>query len=186
MKILATLLVLLIAMPCFAQNSHPLLETYAGFSYARIDGDEVDNRNLFGWNGALSVSATKLFGFTVDSAGHYQDKVTVRSRFFSLYGGPRFTARTENFTTFGHILLGGIHIHEQVRLINQPSTTRGDAFSVLIGGGFDVNVTPHFGVRVIQAEYDLAKFNRAPSGKAIQHNARVGFGVVFRFVDKHD
>jgi hypothetical protein len=55
-----------------------------------------------------------------------------------------------------------------------------------MGGGVDVNVTPHFGVRVIQAEYLLTKFNRAFSGKAIQHNARVGIGIVFRFGKRSD
>ena len=186
MKIRATLLVLLIAAPCFGQSSHPLFEVYSGFSYARVDGDERDNRNLYGWNGALSVNATKTFGFTVDASGHYQDNVVARSRFFKLVGGPRFTARNDSFTTFAHILLGGTHQHERVETLTRHFTTHGFAFTALMGGGVDVNVTPHFGVRVIQAEYDITKFNRAVSGKAIQHNARVGIGVVFRFANKPD
>jgi opacity protein-like surface antigen len=187
MKIRAALLVLLISSPCLGQSgTHPLVEVYSGFSYARIDGDERDNRNLYGWNGALSVNATKRFGFTVDASGHYQDNVFSRSRFFSLVAGPRFTARNDDITTFAHILFGGTHQHERVDTLTQHFTARDNAFTVLVGGGFDVNVTPHFGVRVIQAEYDLAKFNRAVSGKAIQHNARVGIGVVFRFANKDD
>ena len=183
MKIKAALLVLLISTPCLAQNT-PLLEVYTGFSYARIDGDERDNRNLFGWNGALSVNANHRFGFTVDSSGHYQDNVFSRSRFFKLVAGPRFTARSDGMTTFAHVLLGGTHQHERVDTLTQHFTAHDTAFSVLMGGGLDVDVTPHFGVRVIQAEYDLSKFNRAVSGKAIQHNARVGIGIVFRFGER--
>jgi hypothetical protein len=183
MKTRAALLILLISVPCLGQNSHPLAEVYAGFSYARIDGDETDNRNLYGWNGAVSVNATRRFGFTVDASGHYQDNVLARSRFFKLVAGPRFTARGDSSTTFAHILFGGTHQHERVDTLTQQFTATDNAFSVVVGGGFDVNVTPHFGVRVIQAEYDLSKFNRAVSGKAIQHNARVGIGVVFRFGD---
>jgi hypothetical protein len=181
MKIKAALLMMLVSVPCFGQSSYPRVEVYSGFSYARIDGDEADNRNLYGWNGALSVNATHRFGFTVDASGHYQDNVSARSRFFKLVAGPRFTARGESSTTFAHILFGGTHQHERVDTLTQHFTTADNAFSVVVGGGFDVNVTPHFGVRVIQAEYDLSKFNRAVSGKAIQHNARVGIGLVFRF-----
>ena len=184
MKIRAILILLFIATPCFAQSTHPLLEVYSGFSYARIDGDERDNRNLYGWNGAVSINANKTFGFTVDASGHYQDNIRARSRFFTLLAGPRFTARNESFTTFGHILFGGIHQHERVDTLTEHFTARGNAFTVAVGGGVDVNVTPHFGVRLIQAEYDISKFNRAFSGKAIQHNVRVGIGVVFRFVNK--
>jgi opacity protein-like surface antigen len=175
------LLLMLFSSPCLAQNNDPRVEVFSGFSYARIDGDESDTRNFYGWNGSLSVSADKIFGFTVDASGHYQDNVIVRSRLFSLLAGPRFTARNEHATTFAHILLGGIHHHERLETLTERFTTRGNAFAVAAGGGFDVNVSPHFGVRVIQAEYVLSKFNRAASGKAIQHNARVGIGVVFRF-----
>lgn len=181
MKTLATLLLLLIATPCLAQSAHPRVEVYSGVSYQRVDGDEADNRNLYGWNGALSLNVNKTFGFTVDTSGHYRDNIIERSRFFSLAGGPRFTARNDDITTFAHVLLGGIHQHERVNTLTEHFTTHGVAFAVWLGGGVDVNVTPHFAVRAIQAEYVLSKFNRALSGKAIQHNARVGIGVVFRF-----
>lgn len=183
MKIRATplLLLLLLSSPCLAQSSHPRFEVFSGFSYARIDGDESDTRNFYGWNGSLSVNVDKTFGFTVDASGHYQDNIIERSRFFSVLAGPRFTARNEHATTFAHVLLGGIHQHERVETLTEHFTTHGTAFAVAVGGGVDVNVTPHFGVRVLQAEYVLSKFNRALSGKAIQHNARVGIGVVFRF-----
>ncbi|MEK6321652.1 MAG: hypothetical protein AABN33_08210 [Acidobacteriota bacterium] len=186
MKTRMTLLLLLLSVPCPAQSTHPLVEVFSGFSYVRVDGDERDNRHLYGWNGSLSVSADRTFGFTVDASGHYQDNVIARSRFFSLLAGPRFTARTENATTFAHILFGGTHQHERVTTLTEQFTRRANAFAVAMGGGIDVNVTPHFGVRVIQAEYVLSKFNRAVSGKAIQHNARVGIGVVFRFGNKND
>ena len=48
MKMRALLLLLFIAIPCFAQNYHPLVEVYSGFSYMRIDGDELHNRNFYG------------------------------------------------------------------------------------------------------------------------------------------
>ena len=183
----ASLLLLLASLsaPCFAQNSHPLAEVFGGFSYVRVDADELHNRNLYGWNGSLSLNADRTFGFTIDTSGHYQDNIVARSRFFTALAGPRFTARNENATTFAHILFGGTHQHERVNTLTQSFTTNANGFVVAFGGGVDVNVSPHFGVRVIQAEYALTKFNHAPSGKGIQHNARVGIGVVFRFHNKH-
>jgi hypothetical protein len=176
------LLLLLFSAPCLAQSSHPLAEVFGGFSYVRIDADESDaNRNLYGWNGSISLSADKTFGFTIDTSGHYQDNVLRRSSFYTAAAGPRFTARNDNATTFAHILFGGTHQHERVNTITERFSTNANGFVVAFGGGVDVNVSPHFGVRVIQAEYVLTKFNHAPSGKAVQHNARVGIGVVFRF-----
>jgi len=180
MKIIATLILLMLSVPCLAQSRPPRVEVFGGFSYVRIDADEAENRNLFGWNGAVSVNVDKTYGFTIDASGHYQDNVFQKSRVYSLLAGPRFTARGEHSTTFAHILFGGTHHYNRFETLTSRFTTEGNAFVVAVGGGFDVNVTPHFGVRVIQAEYALTKFNDAPSGKAIQHNARVGIGVVFR------
>ena len=180
------LLLALISGPCLAQSSHPLAEVFGGFSYVRVDADELDNRNLFGWNGSLSLNADRTFGFTIDTSGHYQDNITQRLRFFTALAGPRFTVRNENATTFAHILFGGTHQHESVNTLTNQFTTNANGFVVAFGGGVDVNVSPHFGFRVIQAEYALTKFNHAPSGKGIQHNARVGFGVVFRFANRKD
>ncbi|MFY9611619.1 MAG: outer membrane beta-barrel protein [Blastocatellia bacterium] len=181
------LLCLLLANPCLAQSGHPLVETFAGFSYARADADDRDfNRNLYGWNGSLSVNANRKFGFTVDASGHYQDNIVARSRFFTLLAGPRFTARNENATTFAHILLGGTHQHESVNTLTDQFTFSANAFVIAIGGGVDLNVTPRFGVRVVQAEYLLTKFNNAASGNSIQHNARVGIGIVFKFAERND
>jgi opacity protein-like surface antigen len=181
MKTIAALTLIMLSAPCLAQSGHPRVELFGGFSYVRIDADESENRNLYGWNGSLSVSVDRTFGFTVDTSGHYQDNVFQRSRVFSILAGPRFTARNQYATTFAHILFGGTHDHEKFDTLTNHFTTQANAFVVALGGGVDVNVTPHFGVRVIQAEYALTKFNHAPSGKAIQHNARVGVGVVFRF-----
>jgi hypothetical protein len=48
-----------------------------------------------------------------------------------------------------------------------------------LGGGLDWNATPHIGVRLIQAEYLLTKFNDGANNR--QNNVRVSAGVVFRF-----
>ena len=177
------LLFLFLSAPCLAQTSHPLAELFGGFSYVRVDADERDNRNLYGWNGSLSLNADKHFGFTIDTSGHYQDNTIERSRFFTAMAGPRFTARNENATTFAHILFGGTHQHERINTLTENFTSTANGFVAAFGGGVDVNVSPHFGVRVIQAEYVLTKFNHAAKG--IQHNARVGFGVVFRFHNRN-
>lgn len=184
MRSVTTLILLVLAAPCLAQSGAPRVELFGGFSYVRIDADESENRNLYGWNGSVSVNVDSRFGFTIDGSGHYQDNVFQRSRVYSILAGPRFTARNEHATTFAHVLFGGTHDHERFDTLTTRFTTKGNAFVVAVGGGVDVNVTPHFAVRAIQAEYALTKFNHAPSGKAIQHNARVGVGVVFMLGNK--
>jgi opacity protein-like surface antigen len=181
MKAIAVLTLLMLPVHGLAQSGTPKAELFGGFSYVRVDADEGDNRNLYGWNGAVSFSLDKTFGFTIDASGHYQDNAFQKSRSYTILAGPRFTSRNEHSTAFAHILFGGTHDHERFDLLTTRFTTNDNAFAMALGGGVDVNVTPHFGVRVIQADYVLTKFTDARSGKSIQHNARVGIGVVFRF-----
>jgi opacity protein-like surface antigen len=64
-----------------------------------------------------------------------------------------------------------------------PSSSK-NAFAFTIGGGLDVKATQHVAIRLIQAEYFYTNFT-APSGSGVsvphQNNARLTFGLVFRF-----
>ena len=54
-----------------------------------------------------------------------------------------------------------------------------NAFAMTVGGGVDWNATPHLGIRLVQAEYLLTKFNDGINNR--QNDARISTGVVFRF-----
>lgn len=182
MKLMLSLALLLcISSLALAQEKQPKVELFGGFSYVKVDADERDNRNFYGWNGAVSINSDKLIGITIDVSQHYQDFVLGTSNILGIHGGPRFVVRGEHATTFIHVLLGGSRIHDRVNTLTQRFSTHDTSFSMLAGGGVDVNLTEHLGVRLIQAEYDMTTFKGSFSGKRLQHNLRVGIGFVFRF-----
>lgn len=47
------------------------------------------------------------------------------------------------------------------------------------GGGFDLNVSKHFGIRPFQAEYFLTKFPDGNNHR--QNNFRFSTGIILRF-----
>jgi hypothetical protein len=171
-----------------AQDSHPIVEAFGGFSYVRTAGEFAapftGDRNLYGWNGAVSVNPDRIFGFTADVSGHYQDFIFGNTDTLTILAGPRFTARNEYATTFMHVLFGRTRSRSEVRTLDMNFDTEEKSFAVAIGGGIDVNVTEHFGFRILQVEYALTRFN---SGiRSNQHNLRAGIGFVFRGWKKGD
>jgi hypothetical protein len=84
--------------------------------------------------------------------------------------GPRVVFRSGHFTPFAQFLVGGAHI-------DVPGVGTGFAWS---GGlGLDINVTPHFAIRLPQVEYVRTYFSDAATN--VQENIRASAGVVFSF-----
>lgn len=96
----------------------------------------------------FGVAATRNFGnalgVTLDYSGHWKDSNDIQT--FMI--GPQVKWRAENFQPFGHILIGGLYISP-----NNPNTAAQWQAGVAAGGGFDLLVSPRWGVRVFQADY---------------------------------
>jgi hypothetical protein len=83
---------------------------------------------------------------------HQDDFVTYR-------GGVRYSKRPGNrITGFAQVLAGtAIGYKAQCDCSSNPSIDRGNGFSFSAGGGLDVGLKKWFGVRVIQAEYEMTR-----------------------------
>lgn len=116
---------------------------------------------------------------------------------FSLMAGPRFSLRTsEDITPFAHFLIGMNRVNfdysltctedgascssditdsivNEAYLLNESDA----GFGFAVGGGIDVNITPAFAVRLIQAEY-LKSYHE---GDVSFGNTNISFGVVLKF-----
>jgi outer membrane protein OmpA-like peptidoglycan-associated protein len=103
----------------------------------------------------FAVAGTKnfgnVFGFTLEYSGHWADNMHVQT----LLAGPQVKWRAENFQPFAHILAGGAYISPQ-------HTITGAQWQGMVGagGGFDLLVTPRFGIRIFQAEYLYTNFEQ--------------------------
>lgn len=100
--------------------------------------------------------------------------------------GPRYTyyhpvgaAQKRSLAVFGQGLIGqawGFNSY-----FPSPTGVRTDdiAFALQVGGGVDIGLSRHFGIRVFQADWVRTQF---PNGTTnVQNNFRLAAGVVFRF-----
>ena len=206
MKRLAILWVALITcVSMFGQSEVPKFETYLGYSFTR-------------WNSAINVPAvsanggaaefvyniTHDFGVVASLNAVHNGNVSgfhLDSTGLGYMFGPRFNLRHEHWTPFAEVLFGATSLY---RSFNASSTalsstvpgfdlqTRfantGRAFSMLAGGGVDINLNRHVAFRPIKLDYYLTRFQPlfisglGPANRnRNQNNLVYGTGFNFRF-----
>jgi opacity protein-like surface antigen len=174
-----------------AQDS-PKVEAFGGYSYLRAN-DFNTGLNFNGGSGSLAYNLTPMFGIVGDFGGYHWSQNSVDATVVSYLFGPKVALRHGPITPFAQVLFGGAHAsgtvfnegcEARVRSEGEPCTVSGseNAFAMTIGGGVDWNATPHIGIRVIQAEYLMTRFNGfGNNGSSNQNNARISTGVVLRW-----
>jgi hypothetical protein len=158
---------------CFAgivhaqADKYPTVEVFGGPSVMR-NGATAPSFSLYGgWQAAGSYNFNPHFGITTDFGGHYRSISGNRVSQYEYLFGPRFTARGNRATLFGHALVGANTLRAS------GNSTSGFAWGV--GGGLDYNVSELVGVRLIQADYLRTRLSNSWF-----NDARIGVGVVFR------
>jgi opacity protein-like surface antigen len=169
--ILLTAFVLLCASPVWGQDDYPRGEVFAGYSYFNADL-VVQRKGGHGFEVSGAGNFHRNVGVEVDFSGHYKDILGVNVSNYLLLGGPRFTARYERATPFVHALFGLAH----TRALGQSSNN----FAMALGGGVDINVSPHVAIRAVQADYVLIRASGAGASENL-HNARISAGIVFKW-----
>ena len=181
--LLGTCLVSLFAANAFAQEETPKYEVFTGYGYVRPEGGKG---NLNGWHASFTTNMNNWFGIAMELSGQYgtqtlsvtsagrTSQVKADANFHSLGFGPRFTYRkNDRLTPFVHVLFGIARADWK-----RPAIVSGEetSFGAAAGGGFDTQVSDHFSLRIIQAEYVRTHFSGHP-----QKNFRMATGVLFSF-----
>jgi hypothetical protein len=169
-------LVLFLSVPATAQNPAPSMtpqfEVFGGYSYALADFSN-DSVHLNGWNFSLTENVNDWVGGTADFSGHYAQPSNTNVNAHMFLFGPTFALRrSESFTPFSHVLLGGIHASKDYIGVSEPVTR----FAAAFGGGVDLKIHDKVAIRVFQADYFLTPFFGLR-----QDNLRVSAGIVFLF-----
>jgi opacity protein-like surface antigen len=174
-----------------AAQDGPQAEIFAGYSYVHVR--DLGTANLNG--GSTSVSfypAAGWFGIVGDFGG-YAGANGLNGNVLTYLLGPKAAWRMGRFTPFAQGLFGGAHTSAdpplQVGSLIRPRRETGiagggvfgssSAFATAVGGGLDMNVSDHLGVRLIQGEYLVTEFKDGIHNR--QNSARISAGVVFRF-----
>ena len=134
-----------------------------------------------GFGSALTYNINRWLGFTGDFSAHWGgDKarlpLTDNSNFFNLSLGPKLTYRTEHFSPFIEALVGW---HKLV-----PDGLKSDnRVGFIGGGGIDMDVSKHFSLRLLQADYVASDHRFVPLSIAEAtklRGARLQSGVVWK------
>jgi len=156
------------------------VSAFVGYSHLfTVLGTNIKNTNSNGGNASVEFDLNNWFGAVGDVAGYYTGNFAGTKKtdtLITFMGGPRFSLRSGKARLFGEGLFGGAH--------TSVSTFTKNAFSFAVGGGADVNVSEHFSVRIVEADYVYTKFNVSPffgPNNTKQNSARISTGVVIRF-----
>jgi outer membrane protein with beta-barrel domain len=151
----------------------PKAEVFGGYQFTHISAGG-DSESFNGWNASLTGNLNKYFGVAADFSGAYKSISGVSVKVHSYTFGPVLSLNKEGkLNPFVHALFGGATA--SAAFSGSGASTNG--FSMMIGGGADAKVSPHFAVRLVQADWVYYRFN----GVGESNNARVSTGVVFRF-----
>jgi outer membrane protein OmpA-like peptidoglycan-associated protein len=160
----------------------PKYEFFAGYSWYDPRGyyETDDNPGVAlkapSMDKGFGVAGTKnwgnLFGLTIDVSGHFQNDMRVGT----FLAGPQVKWRAEHFQPFAHILGG-------VGFLKPEHTSSGGQWQPMIGGGggFDLMVTPRWGIRVFQADYIYTNWEEGvPTGQPGRWNSvRLQGGLIW-------
>lgn len=149
---------------------YPKAEVFGGYQFTHLEGAGGAN----GFNFAVNGNFNDWFGLAFDLGSAYQSVGGVSTNNYTYTFGPVLSLRAnKRYTPFVHLLAGGDHASAGASGFSAGAS----GFAVLAGGGVDANVNRHLAVRVVQADWMLVHGSGATSSK----NARLCFGVVFKF-----
>ena len=156
-------------LPSAAQES-ARAEVFGGYAFARDD-----DRNMHGWNGAVTLNLWKWLGVSADVTGQYMELgATDRAR-FAVLAGPRVSPWRGRFTPFAYALAGAFHTRSRLEFLS-VSVTEGETDpGAALGGGVDVRVSGRWAAEV-KADAALIR-----SGGRTESYPRLFGGVVLRF-----
>ena len=177
----------------FAQqdaNKRTESEVDLAVTYSAVLSNLTTGSNFWLQGGGAELSATFYRGFGVTAAvtGTYANNISPTGTDLTMITttfGPRyawshkFSAHPERrLVLFGHGLIGesnGIY-----SVFPNPSGAQSSAnsFALQVGGGADADISRHFGIRLLEADWFRTQF---PNGTtSVQNNLRLGAGIVIR------
>jgi len=148
------------ATPALAQSpvsvtrKTPVGEMFGGFSYARLSDSGVST-NTKGVVGSFAWNAKPWLQLVADTSYNVGSYNGVNVTLYGNHYGVRVFHRERNSwraSPFAEVLVGGSHVNNTVSGAGGLQFTD-LGFSMKMGGGVDFNLTPHFAVRVFDADY---------------------------------
>ena len=168
----------------------PKYEISGGFTYRTYYGPSASTIGMKGGFASFDYNFFRWLGLEgevvgVSGALKIPNLPTDDIEIFTALAGPKiYPLGHRKITPFGHFLYGaGINTTAVPAFSGYGGNTSAVAVQAWeAGGGLDYNRWTHWGIRLIQFDYGVAKFlgNSIPN----QSSRRVSFGIVYRFGEK--
>ena len=165
-------------------------EVDLAFTYSAVRSNLTTGSNFWLQGGGAELSATVYRGFGVTAAvtGAYANNISptgVDLTMIITTFGPRYAwshklsaHRDRKLVFFGHGLIGESNGIYSVFPNPGGAQSSANSFALQVGGGADIDVSRHFAIRLLQADWFRTQF---PNGTtSVQNNLRLGAGVVIR------
>jgi opacity protein-like surface antigen len=168
-----------------AAQERPSTEVVLGYSYlhATPSTSGADSFNLNGGTASAAFYPLHWLGIAGDFGGYHVGQIgsaSVDANLFTYLFGPRVRLPgTSRIKPFAQVLFGVAHATGATAFAGSGTH---NAFAMAVGGGVDVPVTHHVGVRLFEMDYLPTRFPETVGGNRVtQQNLRVSTGVRFRF-----
>jgi hypothetical protein len=192
-KIIVVLLVVFCAAFAVAQNA-PKAEVFGGYQYTNVDLKGITGRQSFnGWDADVAAHVTPNFSVVADFSGAYKTEtidlgggvsVDGKLRLYNYLFGPRVSANAGKITPFAEALVGVGHASAGASIAGFGGSVGTNGFAMALGGGVDVNASPHFAVRAAKFDYLYNRISASAFGASASeslNNFRIATGIVFKF-----
>ncbi|HLJ39964.1 MAG TPA: outer membrane beta-barrel protein [Candidatus Acidoferrales bacterium] len=151
------------------------VEFTGGFAHTQFNNASA-YPNMNGFFGSVGVNILPWLQLQADASAQYGSVTGANTRIYGNHFGPRVFYRpfhSTSFITFGEFLAGGSRLDLNVTSPGGPKFSE-NGFSFKAGGGLDYHISPHWSVRVFDADYYRTSFLRTN-----QNNLWISTGIVF-------
>lgn len=171
--------------PVWSQSSGSGQEVDLAINYSALRSNLTPGNFFWPQGGTIELSAEAFRGFGVamnvtglratNLLNTGIDLNTITSTF-----GPRYTwhRRSGKIAVFGQGLIGESRAWNSFFPEAGGALSEYDAFALQAGGGVDLRLTRHLGIRPVQADWIRTQFPNATTN--VQNNLRLGAGLVLR------
>ena len=165
---------LLMSSAALAQENTPKVDIFTGYSWyspgATITGINL-NSNDKGGVGSFAYNFSKYVAAEVSGGAHTDNN----NDSYFIGAGPRLTLRNPQFQPFLHGLVG------MQNLSFNPLGQSNKGVAIKVGGGFDMPLWKHVGIRLIEADYVYSHQNFFPNGTVNPSGAEISGGLMWYF-----
>lgn len=138
------------------------------------------------WMSGGKAEANANFGrglsLVAEAGGEHATNINAANEslsFVTYLFGPRYSVRSRTrLAPFGQFLVGGVHGFDALFPTRNGPSTAPDALAFAAGGGLNINLSRHLGIRAFQADYMQTQLPNG--GNDRQNHLRLAAGIVLR------